>query len=226
MCCLRLHGDTRNASRSLPVELYFSTYEEVGHGGAPAYPTSVRDVLVIDMGVVGDRLSGSEQLCSICAKDSGGPYDYRFRTSLVEIAERKSIPHAIDVYPFYSSDGTALWRAGGDVRVALIGPECMLLMVWREPTLRVSRLLLTCVKCLLTNTTLSSNKLSVLSAGCRSAHYDVGSNWKMSYIDQLWIRHTECSSTREIVQINLFGRYRLHDVKECSSESNNLLVLV
>lgn len=105
-----------------PVELYFSTYEEVGHGGAPAYPGSVRDVLVIDMGVVGDRLSGSEQLCSICAKDSGGPYDYRFRTSLVEIAERKSIPHAIDVYPFYSSDGTALWRAGGDVRVALIGP--------------------------------------------------------------------------------------------------------
>jgi putative aminopeptidase FrvX len=40
----------------------------------------------------------------------------------VEIAERTSIPHAIDVYPFYSSDGTALWRAGGDVRVALIGP--------------------------------------------------------------------------------------------------------
>lgn len=105
-----------------PVELYFSTYEEVGHGGAPAYPPSVRDLLVIDMGVVGDRMGGAEHLCSICAKDSGGPYDYGFRTSLVELAERHAIPHAIDVYPFYSSDGTALWRAGGDVRVALIGP--------------------------------------------------------------------------------------------------------
>jgi putative aminopeptidase FrvX len=26
------------------------------------------------------------------------------------------------VYPFYSSDGTAAWRAGADVRVGLIGP--------------------------------------------------------------------------------------------------------
>ncbi len=105
-----------------PVELFFSTYEEVGHGGAPSYTPSVNDVLVIDMGVVGDRLSGAEHLCSICAKDSGGPYDYTFRTSLVELAEHHRIPHAIDVYPYYSSDGTALWRAGGDVRVALIGP--------------------------------------------------------------------------------------------------------
>ena len=105
-----------------PVELFFSTYEEVGHGGAPAYPSSVRDVLVIDMGVVGDKLSGAEHLCSICAKDSGGPYDYGFRTALVALAEEHKVPHAIDVYPFYSSDGTALWRAGGDVRVGLIGP--------------------------------------------------------------------------------------------------------
>lgn len=111
-----------NARLTPPVELFFSTYEEVGHGGAPAYPSNVRDVLVIDMGVVGDKLTGAEHLCSICAKDSGGPYDYGFRTALVQLAEENSIPHAVDVYPFYSSDGTALWRAGGDVRVALIGP--------------------------------------------------------------------------------------------------------
>lgn len=105
-----------------PVELFFSTYEEVGHGGAAGWAPTVEDMLVIDMGVVGDPCTGNERSCSICAKDSGGPYDYGFRQELVRLAEAASIPHAIDVYPFYSSDGTAAWRAGVDVRVALIGP--------------------------------------------------------------------------------------------------------
>ncbi len=108
--------------KAVPVELFFSTYEEVGHGGAPSYSDNVDELLVIDMGVVGDKLEGSEQKCSICAKDSGGPYDYGFRKRLVELAESQAIPFALDVYPFYSSDGTAAWRAGVDARVALIGP--------------------------------------------------------------------------------------------------------
>ena len=112
----------KEQSLSVPVELFFSNYEEVGHGGTSGYATSLDELLVIDMGVVGDALDGSETLCSICAKDSGGPYDYSMRTKLVELAEKNNIPHAVDVYPFYSSDGTAAWRAGVDVRVALIGP--------------------------------------------------------------------------------------------------------
>ncbi|MCX6141026.1 MAG: M42 family metallopeptidase [Candidatus Kapabacteria bacterium] len=108
--------------QKVPVELFFSTYEEVGHGGAPSYSEEVEEFLVIDMGVVGEKLEGSETKCSICAKDSGGPYDYDFRKRLVTLAEIHSIPYALDVYPFYSSDGTAAWRAGADVRVALIGP--------------------------------------------------------------------------------------------------------
>ncbi len=112
----------KEAGRSVPVELFFSNYEEVGHGGTTGYSPSLDELLVIDMGVVGDALDGNEVLCSICAKDSGGPYDYGFRRKLVELAEAKNIPHALDVYPFYSSDGTAAWRAGVDVRVALIGP--------------------------------------------------------------------------------------------------------
>jgi len=110
------------AGSEMPVELFFSVYEEVGHGGATGYALGMEDLLVIDMGVVGDPLQGRETLCSICAKDSGGPYDYGFRTKLTELAEENSIPHAVDVYPFYSSDGTAAWRAGVDARVALIGP--------------------------------------------------------------------------------------------------------
>jgi putative aminopeptidase FrvX len=110
------------SGKGAPVELFFSTYEEVGHGGAPSLSPSVEDLLVIDMGVVGDACEGNEFTCSICAKDSGGPYDYEFRRTLVGLAQENNIAHAVDVYPFYSSDGTAAWRAGVDVRVGLIGP--------------------------------------------------------------------------------------------------------
>lgn len=110
------------AKKSVPVELFFSTYEEVGHGGTCGYSASVKDLLVIDMGVLGDACEGDEYSCSICAKDSSGPYDYNFRKSLVHLAEQHNIAHKIDVYPFYGSDGSAALRAGRDYRVALIGP--------------------------------------------------------------------------------------------------------
>lgn len=106
----------------ISVELFFSNYEEVGHGGAGGYAPSVKDLLVIDMGVIGDACIGKETACSICVKDSSGPYDYEFRTSLVKLAERNKIPYSLDVYPFYGSDGSAALRAGNDFRVGLIGP--------------------------------------------------------------------------------------------------------
>jgi putative aminopeptidase FrvX len=108
--------------KDFPVELYFSNYEEVGHGGTCGYSSSVEELLVIDMGVVGEGCQGRETLCSICAKDSTGPYDFHMRKRLVELAEEKSIPFCTDVYPFYGSDGSAALSAGHDVRVALVGP--------------------------------------------------------------------------------------------------------
>lgn len=105
-----------------PVELFFSNYEEVGHGGTVGYSNTITDLLVIDMGVLGDACEGSEVKCSICAKDSSGPYDYGFRKKLVQLAEKNKIPFAIDVYPYYGSDGSAALRAGKDYKVALIGP--------------------------------------------------------------------------------------------------------
>jgi len=110
------------AGMTTPIELFFSTYEEVGHGGSAGHSPSVEEMLVIDMGVVGDAVDGHETTCSICAKDSSGPYDYTFRTQLVRLAEDGKIPYSIDVYPFYGSDGSAAVRAGHDHRVALIGP--------------------------------------------------------------------------------------------------------
>jgi putative aminopeptidase FrvX len=105
-----------------PVELFFSNYEEVGHGGTVGYSDTISELLVIDMGVLGDDCEGTEVRCSICAKDSSGPYDYEFRRKLVALADAHKIPYAIDVYPYYGSDGSAALRAGKDYKVALIGP--------------------------------------------------------------------------------------------------------
>jgi putative aminopeptidase FrvX len=123
--CAVLYGvamELAGMSQKPPIELFFSTYEEVGHGGAIGYSSTVEELVVLDMGVVGDGCGGKETMVSICAKDSGGPYDYSMRTTLTQLAASHSIPYAVDVYPFYSSDGTAAWRAGVDVPVALIGP--------------------------------------------------------------------------------------------------------
>ena len=111
----------KEAGKTYPVELFFSNYEEVGHGATGGYAKSIKDMLVIDMGVVGSNVEGVEEACSICAKDSSGPYDYSFRRELVELARANKIEHRVDVYPFYGSDGSAAWRAGNQFRVALIG---------------------------------------------------------------------------------------------------------
>lgn len=59
---------------------------------------------------------------SICAKDSGGPYDYNMVTSLIELAKENDIKYAVDIYPMYGSDVGAALRGGNDIRGALIGP--------------------------------------------------------------------------------------------------------
>ncbi len=111
----------KEQQQEVPVELFFSNYEEVGHGAAGGYDQDITEMLVIDMGVIGKQLEGRETACSICAKDAFSPYDYTMRSRLVTLAEKNNIPHYIDIYPYYSSDGSAAWRAGAQFKVALIG---------------------------------------------------------------------------------------------------------
>ncbi len=99
-----------------------SNYEEVGHGAATGFPTDVEELLVVDMAAVGEGQNSDEFHASLCVKDSGGPYHQAFSTRLRLLAEKYEIPHKVDVYPYYGSDGEAWWRAGGDAAVALIGP--------------------------------------------------------------------------------------------------------
>ncbi|AEC52293.1 hypothetical protein PNA2_1378 [Pyrococcus sp. NA2] len=114
--------DLKDELDKLPIAFFFSPYEEVGHGGSAGYPKSTKELLVVDMGVVGEGVSGKETKVSIAAKDTTGPYDYEMTTRLIEIAEERNIPYVVDVFPYYGSDGSAALRAGWDFRVALIGP--------------------------------------------------------------------------------------------------------
>ncbi|MGI6201334.1 MAG: M42 family metallopeptidase [Christensenellales bacterium] len=102
--------------------LLFTTYEEVGHGGAAGIPEGMDTCISVDMGCVGDDLSCDETMVSICAKDSGGPYDYDTVSRLVDAAKRLKLSYAVDLYPHYGSDVEATLSAGHDVRHGLIGP--------------------------------------------------------------------------------------------------------
>jgi putative aminopeptidase FrvX len=102
--------------------LYVSPYEEVGHGAATGIPEAVRELLVVDMGALGDGQNSDEYTVSICAKDSSGPYDLGMRRRLVALCQEHDIPYKVDVYPHYGSDGSAALRAGANLVVGLIGP--------------------------------------------------------------------------------------------------------
>lgn len=108
--------------RDLPVAFFFSNFEEVGHGASAGLPETALEMLVVDMGVVGEKVEGDESSVSICVKDSTGPYDYSIRLRLTELAEKNNIPYKLDVFPHYGSDGSAALAAGYDLRVGLIGP--------------------------------------------------------------------------------------------------------
>ena len=75
----------------------------------------------MDMGCVGDGLTCTERQVSICAKDSGGPYNYEVTGKLIEAAKVEKADYAVDVYPHYGSDVEATLRAGCDIRHGLIG---------------------------------------------------------------------------------------------------------
>ena len=103
------------------VSLLFTVYEEVGHGGS-FVSEDTEEMISVDMGCVGADLACTERMVSICAKDSGGPYNYDLVTALSAIAKEQHLGYAIDVYPHYGSDVEATLRAGYDIRHGLIGP--------------------------------------------------------------------------------------------------------
>lgn len=131
------------------VCILFTVFEEVGHGCSITVPQGIEDMLVVDMGCVGDDLKCDETMVSICVKDSSGPFHYEFTSELIAAAKANGIGYAADVYPSYSSDSAAALRAGNDVRFALIGPGVFASHGYERTHVKgienTCRLLMTCV---------------------------------------------------------------------------------
>ena len=103
------------------VTIFFTVYEEIGHGASALASEDVEDIIALDMGCVGSDLNGRETRVSICAKDAGGPYDWNLTNELIQRAQRLGLDYAVDTYPRYSSDATAALRAGLEARFACVG---------------------------------------------------------------------------------------------------------
>ena len=102
--------------------VHVTVYEEVGHGGSASAPAGLTEAIAVDMGCVGDGLQCTEKQVSICAKDSGGPYNYEVTTALLKAAIDNNIDYAIDVYHAYTSDVDCALKSGYDIKHSLIGP--------------------------------------------------------------------------------------------------------
>lgn len=103
------------------THFYISNYEETGHG-VSVIPEKTKEMIAIDVGIVGEGQASNEFSVSIAAKDRKSPYDFEFRNKLVDIAEENDIDYVVDVYNFYSSDASQCMHQGKDVNFASLGP--------------------------------------------------------------------------------------------------------
>lgn len=110
------------ATPPFTTNFLISNYEEVGHGATSGIPDQTFEFVAVDMAAPGQGQNSNEHKVTICAKDSSGPYDLELRRRLVKLARENDLPYAIDTYPFYGSDASAMIRAGWDIRHGLIGP--------------------------------------------------------------------------------------------------------
>ena len=113
------HMSENNILPKYDTYVYFTNYEEVGHGAASVH--QMDEFVAVDMGCIGLDLAGDEHSVSICAKDSSGPYDYDLTSRLINFAKEANLSYTVDIFTYYSSDVSASLRAGLDTKGALIG---------------------------------------------------------------------------------------------------------
>ena len=104
------------------VDLLFTVFEEVGHGGACGIAEDTVEVIAVDMGCVGEHVTCTERQVSICAKDNSGFYNREMTSKLICCAQKAKVDYAVDIFYSYSSDVSVAIRIGYDIRHALIGP--------------------------------------------------------------------------------------------------------
>lgn len=120
--CLAVTRALLEAPARHHAHFFLSTYEEVGHGAAVGIAPETQELIAVDMAAVGEGQTSSEHTVTLCVADSSGPYDHALGNRLRAAARATGLDLRTDIYPYYGSDASAAWRAGGDYPAALIGP--------------------------------------------------------------------------------------------------------
>lgn len=111
-----------NSKPKNDLYIYFSNFEEVGHG-VSVVPKEVDEFIALDIGLVGEDAHGDEKKVSIAARDNKTVYDLKVRKKIQESAYENGVNYTVGVYNRYGSDATALILQGQDLRYACIGPN-------------------------------------------------------------------------------------------------------
>lgn len=106
------------------LHLLFSVTEEVGTGAAHLAGPEVSELVSLDIAVNAPDQSAHERGVTLVAMDTGGPYDRALTARLRALCEDHQIPHAMDVFRHYFSDGRAATVAGVDCPTALACFAC------------------------------------------------------------------------------------------------------
>lgn len=101
--------------------LFFSHYEELGHGASLRLPESIEELVSVDIAIVAEGQNSAEDKVSVVYMDNSGPYDPQLTRQLESLARDQQLPVSRDVFRYYFSDCAAAIQAGNDVRHALIG---------------------------------------------------------------------------------------------------------
>lgn len=112
-----------NLKPKTDLYVYFSNYEEIGHG-VSLFPEALDEFISIDIGLVaGEDAHGDEKKVNIIAKDSRSPYDFTLRKKLQQAADENNIKYTVGVHNRYGSDATTAILQGFDFKYACIGPN-------------------------------------------------------------------------------------------------------
>lgn len=108
-------------SPKLSTRFIFSNFEEVGHG-VTALPPTIKELIALDIGTVGEGRNSREEAVTIVAKDSRTPYPLPLKKRLVQLARQEEIAYRVDTHLRYGSDGSIGAIAALDIDFSCFGP--------------------------------------------------------------------------------------------------------
>ncbi len=108
-------------SPACPTQLFFSCAEEQGFGASHTFPTSLEELVAVDIAIVAPEHQSREDRLTVVIMDNSGPFHPGLTRHLLALSDELGLPHCRDVFRYYFSDCAAALQAGNDLRHALIG---------------------------------------------------------------------------------------------------------